>query len=493
MKRENVILWVAAFLLVGIWIGAKFSSSPESSMPSSKLERFFKYLSTEYVDTLDVEALTEEAMDFILSSLDPHSTYITAEDGVEISERMNGGFTGIGVEFTIKKDTLIFVHVMVNSPAADYGIKPGDRVFAINGDTIVGPNLTNSKVTNLIKGPSGTYVDFKIKRGDLLLDASVQRNHIPVKSVYNKGVKQGIGYVRVERFAETTHDEFVAHLQRMEMDTMRALIIDLRDNPGGFLHEAVAMADEFLKEGQNIVTTRYRNGEETTAVAHSGGPFEDLPVHILINENSASASEVFTGALQDHDRATVYGKRSYGKGLVQEDKLLGDGSKVRLTVAYYFTPSGRSIQKPYKEGDIANEGVFLSDTGRVLAAFGGIEPDVELANDSSSYFWSFSFGTLDAFAFEYVEDNRLRFDAASPTRGHLAINPSEDDIAQFLQYGGYGIALEDLSTTDKKELSQLLQAAIARNYFGYDAYRDVLLEYDPVLQQVYSEARGKLQ
>ncbi|CAI8450114.1 MAG: putative CtpA-like serine protease [Cryomorphaceae bacterium] len=494
MKRENVVLWVAAFLLVGVWIGAKFSGQPSTSTQvDSKLVQFFSYLESEYVDSLDIDALAEQAMDYILSDLDPHSTYITADDGAQMSERMNGGFTGIGVEFAIKKDTLVFVHVMTDGPAEEYGIRSGDRVFAIDGDTIVGPSLTNAKVTSLIKGPTGSFVDLSIRRANKQVTASVKRGQIPIQSVFDMGVKNGIGYVRVERFAETTHDEFVSHLKALEKDSMRALVIDLRDNPGGYLHEAVAMADEFLTEGQNIVTTRYRNGEEHTSKAYSGERYEDLPVHILINENSASASEVFTGALQDHDRAVVYGKTSYGKGLVQEDKYLGDGSKVRLTVAYYYTPSGRSIQKPYKEGKPANEGVFLSDSGRVLATAGGIEPDVELANDSASYFWTFSYGTLDAFAFDYVDSHRDHFDTLSVDQGYSSLVPDRGQLESFLEYGGYGIAMEDLSKEDEEALSQLLQAAIARNYFGYDAYKDVLLEYDPVLLALFDQARSMLQ
>ena len=494
MKRENVVLWIATFLLIGIWIGGKFSVAPSGdSSVDNKLSRFFRYLETEYVDSLDVDALSEQAMEMILSELDPHSTYITADDGAAMSERMNGGFTGIGVEFAIKRDTLVFVHVMDNSPAKDYGILSGDRVFAIDGDTIVGASLNNSTVTSLIKGPVGSYVDFKIKRGDLILDASVQRNTIPIESVYAKPVKNGLGYLRIERFAETTHDEFVAELEKLDHQGMRAVIIDLRDNPGGYLHEAVAMAEEFLVEGQNIVTTRYRNGEEHTSVARSGEDYEDLPVHILINENSASASEVFTGALQDHDRAVVYGKRSFGKGLVQEDKLLGDGSKVRLTVAYYFTPSGRSIQKPYKEGEIANEGVFLSDSGRVLASGGGIEPDRVLDNDSTSYFWTFSFGTMDAFAFEYVDQHRVDLTDSTSSRAMLSRLPEDSLLVRFLEYGGYGIELEDLTTEDKRSLAQLLQAALAKNAKGYDAYRSVLLDYDPILNTVYDLAASSLQ
>ena len=201
---------------------------------------------------------------------------------------------------------------------------------------------------------------------------------MPIESVIHLDTENGIGYLKVDRFSETTHDEFLGHLEQLSAQGMNQLIVDLRDNPGGYLHEAVAMADEFLGEGKLIVTTRYRNGSVKNSEAKSGNRFESMPVHIIIDENSASASEVFTGALQDHDRATVYGKTSFGKGLVQEDKLLEDGSKVRLTVAYYYTPSGRSIQKPYKEDEVFNEGVFLSDTGRILYSQGGIEPDVEL-------------------------------------------------------------------------------------------------------------------
>ena len=326
-------------------------------------------------------------MDYILSSLDPHSVYIPAEQGAAMAERMEGGFSGIGVEFAIKKDTLVFINVMRSGPASEAGVQSGDRVFTIDGDTIVGNGLNNEVVTSRIKGKRGTKVQLGLKRKGELQTIEVTRGLVPIESVIHLDTENGIGYLKVDRFSETTHDEFLGHLEQLSSEGMNQLIIDLRDNPGGYLHEAVAMADEFLGEGKLIVTTRYRNGSVKNAEAKSGNRFESMPVHIIIDENSASASEVFTGALQDHDRATVYGKTSFGKGLVQEDKLLEDGSKVRLTVAYYYTPSGRSIQKPYKEDQVFNEGVFLSDTGRILYSQGGIEPDVELQNDSASYFW----------------------------------------------------------------------------------------------------------
>ena len=484
MKRESTIIWVATFLLIGVWIGSKFSPQQASK---DKLGQFFNYLQNEYVEKLDVDSLQAEAMNHILSSLDPHSTYIPVEEGAAMAERMQGGFSGVGVEFAIKKDSLVFVHVMENGPAAAAGVRSGDRVFAINGDTIVGDQLTNTLITSKIKGPRATTIQLDISRKGTLLTLSVQRDLVPISSVMSLPVDDGIGYIRVDRFAETTHDEFVAHLHLLAQEGMKQLIIDLRDNPGGYLHEAVAVADEFLSDNQIIVTTKYRNGTVNVSKAKSGQEFEKLPVSILINENSASASEVFTGALQDHDRATVFGKLSYGKGLVQEDKRLQDGSKVRLTVAYYFTPSGRSIQKPFRENQVVNEGVFLSDSGKVLYSGGGIEPDVSLGEDSVSYFWTFSFGTIDAFAFEYVDSTRVQFENAAFEDFITEYTADDALLDTFLEFGGYGIALDDLSASDTKELRTLMQAAIAKNYWGFDAYRKVLLNGDPVLKELIAQ------
>ncbi|MGB1111916.1 MAG: S41 family peptidase [Schleiferiaceae bacterium] len=487
MKRENVILWVAFFLLFGVWIGSKFGEAPPAG---GKMSQFFDYLKEEYVEELDMDSLQAEAMDHILSSLDPHSTYIPLDEGAAMAERMQGGFSGIGVEFAIKKDTLVFVHVMRPGPADASGILSGDRVYAIDKDTIVGESLTNDIVTSKIKGRRGTSVSLEVIRGKEQLSFEVQRDLVPIESVLHLPVEDGVGYLKIDRFAETTHDEFVAHLDYLSATGMEELIIDLRDNPGGYLHESVAMADEFLGDNKNIVTTKYKDGSTNTSKAKSGNRFEELPVHILINENSASASEVFTGALQDHDRATVYGRTSFGKGLVQEDKVLADGSKVRLTVAYYYTPSGRSIQKPYREGQVVNEGVFISDTGRVLYSQGGIEPDIEIANDSASYFWTFSYGTIDAFGFDYADSRRGNFKDLNFSNFYSDFTITEDILSSFLEFGAYGIELEDLGAFDRKELSILLKAGIARNLWGFDAYRKVLLKDDASIAQIRSRILG---
>lgn len=490
MKRDSVVLWVFGFLIFGVWIGLQFRTDVKQDR--SKLDQFFRYLEYEYVDTLDIDGLMDDAMDHILSSLDPHSAFIPAEDSEYIAQRMQGNFSGIGVEFRIHEDTLVFVSIMRNSPAASYGLLAGDRIITIDGDTVVGPQLTNDEVTSRIKGEEGTYVTFGIMRDGLYLTAAVQRGIIPLESVVSTQMLGSLGYVRMERFAETTHDELLVALDRLDSLNMRGLILDLRGNPGGYLHEAVAIADEFLSEDKSIVITKYGDGKTHTSKATEGQRYEDLPLHIIIDGSSASASEVVTGALQDHDRATVYGTTSFGKGLVQEDKILSDGSKVRLTVAYYYTPSGRSIQKPYEGADLPGqmEGtVFMSDSGKVLLASGGIEPDIYLSADSSnSYYWSMSFGTMDAFAFDQIDAQRSDYELWTFERFVTDFELSDMQLYSFLEYGSYGLTLEDLSSTDMDEIRFLLKAAYAKNIWGFDAYRNVLRTDDVVLKEVVRAA-----
>ena len=494
MKRDSVVLWVFGFLIFGVWIGLQFRTDVKQDR--SKLDQFFRYLEYEYVDTLDIDGLMDDAMDHILGSLDPHSAFIPAEDNEYIAQRMQGNFSGIGVEFRIHEDTLVFVSIMRNSPAASYGLLAGDRIITIDGDTVVGPQLTNDEVTSRIKGEEGTYVTFGIMRDDLYLTAAVQRGIIPLESVVSTQMLGSLGYVRMERFAETTHDELLVALDRLDSLNMRGLILDLRGNPGGYLHEAVAIADEFLSEDKSIVITKYGDGKTHTSKASGGQRYEDLPLHIIIDGSSASASEVVTGALQDHDRATVYGTTSFGKGLVQEDKILSDGSKVRLTVAYYYTPSGRSIQKPYEGADLPGqmEGtVFISDSGKVLLASGGIEPDIYLSADSSnSYYWGMSFGTMDAFAFDQIDAQRSDYELWTFERFVTDFELSDMQLYSFLEYGSYGLTLEDLSSTDMDEIRFLLKAAYAKNIWGFDAYRNVLRTDDVVLKEVVRAASTTL-
>ena len=496
MKPQRIVFWTMAFFIGGIFIGLNFRES-FSYEKGSSMDRFFQYLQDEYVDTLDITALQQEAMDYILSGLDPHSVIIPAEDEQQIAESMQGSFSGVGVEFTIHEDTLVFVHIMEGGPAESYGLMAGDRIYAIDGDTIVGPGISNDKVVKKIKGPVGTYVTFDIIRNGLHITAAVQRDFIPLKSVNGTRMYGPMGYTKIERFAESTTEELESALSELSNQNMRGLIIDLRDNPGGYLHEAVDIADLFLDEGKVIVSTKYKDGRTQIAEAKGGDGYEDLPIHIILNGQSASASEVLSGALQDHDRATIYGSTSFGKGLVQEDKLLPDGSTVRLTVAYYYTPSGRSIQKPYDGADLPGEMeglIFQSDSGKVLRTIGGIEPDVEVVNDTTrSYFWGFSFGTIDDFAFQWVDDHRESIALWEYERYFDMVIVNDGMIYEFLDYGGYGLMLEDLPSDQLSDLELMLKAAIAKNIWGFDAYTAMLLDEDPILKEVIKKSTGTLE
>ena len=496
MKPQRIILWITAFFIAGISIGLNFRS-PVGMLGRSSMDQFFQYLNDEYVDTLDIAELQQNAMDYILNSLDPHSVIIPQDEGQEVAERMQGSFSGVGVEFTIYRDTLVFVHIIKGGPAESFGLKAGDRIYAIDGDTIVGPDLTNDVVVSKIKGPIGTYVNFRIVRDGKFISASVERDLIPLNSVSNTRMYGPVGYTKIDRFAESTTEELKAALSRLSGENMRSLILDLRDNPGGYLHEAIDIADLFLDQGKIIVTTKYKDGRTDIVRAKGGDGFEDLAVHIILNGLSASASEVFSGALQDHDRATIYGTTSFGKGLVQEDKYLPNGDMVRLTVAYYYTPSGRSIQKPYEGTDLTSEMeglVFQSDSGKVLRSIGGIEPDVALSNDTSrTYYWGFSFGTMDDFAFQWVDKHRIEI-AGWEFKSYLDTDLIDDQIIdEFLKYGSYGLVVEDLPADQYSDLTIMLQAMIAKNIWGFDAYNSTLLKEDPLLQEVVRMAIGTLE
>lgn len=494
MKRDHVVLWVGAFLVIGIWLGLQFRQTPKGHL--GKLELFFEYLDKEYVDTLDLDVLVEDAMAHILSELDPHSTYIPFEEGEQMAQRMQGNFQGIGIEFIHHNDSLVVVRTMPGGPSEKAGLHGGDRIYSVDGDTLVG-EIPTQDYTEKIKGPAGSTVDLGIVRAGQLLSISVKRGIIPLESVSLSLMNGSVGYIKLERFAETTHEEVVQAMKLLSAQGMRALILDLRDNPGGYLHEATAIADEFLSEGQLIVETKYRDGQSHKTIAEDGQEFEDLPLHLIINGNSASASEVLTGALQDHNRAIVYGERSYGKGLVQEDKELSDGSKVRLTVAYYYTPNGRTIQQPYEGSrafELQRDGVQNGDSLSLTNEIGGIAPDVYLDHDTShGYFWGFSYGTMDAYAFEKVDHERKALLDLSEASFIAQYSVSDIMLLDFLSYGGYGLEVEDLTQKDRADLRLYLKAIMAKNLWGFESYQKILLEKDQVYQTVQEAAIGTLE
>ena len=363
MKKIKGYIWptlLALAVAIGIFIGGKlhFNDSPEklfsTNSKKDKLNRLIDYIDYEYVDEINTDSIVDVTVNNILGKLDPHSVYIPKSEMEEVSESMKGDFVGIGVSFYKYKDTITVIRTIKNGPSYISGIKPGDRILAANNDTLFGRRIPNDDLVSKLKGKVGTKVDLKVfrKSENKILDITVVRDHVPIKSVdaYYMLTKD-MGYIKINRFAESTFDEFKDALKKLKIRGAGKLVLDLRDNPGGYLGIAEKLADEFLEDDKLILFTKNKKGRIKKVYATGKGDFENKPVYVLINERSASASEIIAGALQDNDIGTIVGRRSFGKGLVQREMDLGDGSAVRLTVSRYYTPTGRSIQKSYKNGN----------------------------------------------------------------------------------------------------------------------------------------------
>ena len=375
-----------------------------------KIGNLLDYINEEYVDTVNLDDLTETAIHDLIQQLDPHSAYIPASDLETVNEPLEGKFDGIGVEFNIIKDTIVVLGVIPGGPSEKLGIRSGDRIVTIEEDTVAGVGFKNKDVIAKLRGERGTIVNvgvFRKGESDSIGLYRIKRDKIPIYSV-DAGIMldNEIGYIRISRFAATTMDEFEGHLESLANDGMKGLILDLRGNSGGYLQAAIALADEFLPNKDLIVYTKRRDGRKNTHYATRAGNWENQPLVVLINEGSASASEIMAGAVQDHDRGQVIGRRSFGKGLVQEQVILPDGAGVRLTVARYYTPVGRCIQRPYDDlaeyemdtyhryetGELYSrdsikvdeDQKFVTEAGKTVYGGGGIIPDVFVALDTST-------------------------------------------------------------------------------------------------------------
>ena len=354
MNKKYWPLVVGIAVAIGIFIGGKLSFTDTSdrlftsNSKKDKLNRLIDYIDYEYVDDVNTDSIVDVTVNRILDNLDPHSTYIPKEDLQQVSENMRGDFVGIGVSFYTYRDTVTVIRPLEGGPSIKAGIQGGDRIVSANGEPIYGKNWTNEAIVNRLKGEKGTKVNLKVYRpGESdLLDFKVKRNDVPIKSVEAAYMLDDeIGYIKINRFAESTYKEFKKGLDHLQDEGATKLVLDLRDNPGGFLGIAERIADEFLENNKLILFTKNKKGKIEKSFATGKGSFEDGEVFVLINENSASASAIIAGALQDNDKGTIVGRRSYGKGLVQREMGLGDGSAVRLTISRYYTPTGRSIQR----------------------------------------------------------------------------------------------------------------------------------------------------
>ena len=438
-------LVIAVCVVVGILIGTFYAKHYGGTKlgiingSSNKLNALLRVIDDQYVDTVNMTDLVEKAMPQILAELDPHSTYIPAQKLEEVNSELEGSFSGIGVQFTIQEDTIHINSVVPGGPSEKVGLMAGDRIVMVNDSLFVGKGLTNEKAMRNLKGPKGTTVKLGIKRASEkeLLDFTITRGDIPqntIDAAYM--INDKFGYVQISKFGRTTHVELLNAIAQLTHKDCQGLIIDLRDNTGGYMEAATRMVNEFLPEGKLIVYTQGRKYPRMQEYANGTGSCQKMPIVVLVNEGSASASEIFAGAIQDNDRGTIVGRRSFGKGLVQQPIDFSDGSAIRLTIARYYTPSGRCIQRPYENGNNSEyemdwinryeHGEFFSKDsikldeaqkyyttlGRPVYGGGGIMPDVFVPQDTtgvSSYLIEVSNkGLILQFSFQYSDRNRSK-------------------------------------------------------------------------------------
>lgn len=521
-KKINIYLplLIAVAIIFGIYLGNHLNSqSPKigfqnlTAPKSNKLSMIVDLISNAYVDSVATDEIIEETIPTLLKNLDPHSTYIPAQDMQGVNEEMQGNFGGIGVQFTIYNDTVQVVDVVSGGPSQKLGIQPGDRIVTVNDSTIAGNGVKNETVLNLLRGEKGTHVNVGIKRKGIndLIAYDITRGDIPIISVdVDYMINDSTGYVKVSRFAEKTYTEFMQAMAEIDAEGAKQVIVDLRGNPGGYLMAVVKMVNEFLEEGDLIVYTEGHSQARKTYTATGVAHWADKRVFVLIDEYSASASEIFTGALQDNDKGIIVGRRSFGKGLVQEQIPFTDGSALRLTVARYYTPSGRCIQKPYDEGndeyyhDLMNRAVHgelevadsiqFSDTlkyetkgGRTVYGGGGIMPDYFVPLDTTGYSDYYSQITQKAlvyhFAFDYTDMHRQELEQLKTPQAIIRHLQKLNVMDQFISYAsekGVKRSAEGLNVSGKIIETQLM-AYIARNAIGDIGFYPIIQQIDKTL------------
>jgi len=515
MNKNNLPIYLSIAVVFGILIGTFFSNGNSSSLigksssSERKIKRLIDYIQSDYVDDVNTDELLDGAIAEMLGKLDPHSVYIPKENLQLVTENMQGNFVGIGVQFRMIGDTITVIEPIKGGPSIEAGIKAGDRILLADKDTLHGKKLQTSQIMKALKGKPNTKVNLQIyrKTNDSIFDITINRGKVNIKSVdVAYMLNDSIGYIKLDRFARNTYIEFKSSLNKLLTKGMTDLVLDLRGNGGGFIDIANDIVDEFLEDEKLIVFTKNNKGDIVESFATDKGDFEHGGLYVLIDENSASASEIVAGALQDNDKGIIIGRRSFGKGLVQQEMDLGDGSAVRLTTARYYTPTGRSIQKPYKkdadseeyshdfEHRLENGELFTKDSiktidslkyttpkGKVVYGGGGIIPDYFVAVDTSAYIPTIFFRPLNDFAFSYVDDNRKKL--ASITVDDFIKNFDKDHSIsnKFLE------EIKDfrLSERTKNQLRSNLRVLIARELFSDEGLYKVDQQDDKMLQKVF--------
>lgn len=532
--KQNAFLPIilSLVLILGVWLGyflnnrirSAGSYSQSQNNTNEKINSLLDYIEYQYVDTINKKDLVEKTVTSLLQSLDPHSAYIPASDFSSVNEPLEGNFDGIGVEFNILKDTIRVINTIEGGPAEKTGLRDGDKLIKIEGKDAAGVGITNKDVFGKLRGPRGSTVNVSIMRAGIkhLLDFKITRDAIPLYSLdAHYMINQTVGYIKISKFAATTYEEYIKAFNDLSKQGMKKMILDLRGNPGGYLNAAVDISDEFLAKGLQIVYTQGKASPKKVFKATERGSFENNGLAILIDEGSASASEIVAGAVQDNDRGIIVGRRSFGKGLVQDQMQLPDGSAIRLTVARYYTPTGRSIQKPYTDdkdqyyneeydrydhGELLNldsikldkKQAFTTPEGKTVYGGGGIMPDIFVPIDTSKtnsvlnkLFYA---GVVNTFAFEYSDNNRAKLKSYGNAKNFVTqfqITPAILD--EFFTY------CEKLKTkidpTAKAKaaiaLKPYLKALIGRDIFDRDAYYPIINENDKCIQKAVDALNEK--
>ena len=531
MNKKNIliIITVVVAVLFGLFFGNlialkanrgnKIKNLTEYfSGSNSKVDEMLSLIDEQYVDTINIDSITDEVMGDLVSKLDPHSVYIPAKDLEAVNSELEGSFSGIGVQFNIQNDTVMIVSVISGGPSEKVGLMAGDRIVKVNDTIFAGKNVvSNEKVMKKLRGPKGTKVKLSVKRHGTkeLLSYAITRGDIPVNSVAVAYIiEPGVGFIGLNNnFGKNTYDEFLHAIAELRAKGAKKYIIDLRENSGGLMDVAIRMINEFLPKGQMIVYSEGKAYPRYEAKADGSGSCISNELVVLIDEFSASASEIFAGAIQDNDRGLIIGRRSFGKGLVQQQIPFSDGSAVRLTVARYYTPSGRSIQKPYVKGDakayeediinrfnhgefdskdsvhVANTLKYRTLKGRTVYGGGGIMPDIFVARDTSKYTpyltKVINYGYIYQFAFQYTDRNRTKLNGFKTWQDMDRYLTAENLLNEFTTFAAAkGVAPNVREIGISKELiSNQIKAYIIRNILGDNGFYPILYKNDEAVKK----------
>ena len=512
-----ISVFTALGVCLGYWIspGTNYTQSNSYKDKIIKLEDVLELINNKYVDSVDVEGIFEQTISTLLHQLDPHSNYISAKDITSVNESIEGDFGGVGMRFFILRDTICITQIIPDSPCMASGVKAGDKIIFIDKEKVAGNGVDNQKVMSLLKGKSGTDVEIKVLRGKKEKHFYITRGTIPIETVVAHYMDGDIGYIKLDQFSIKSAEEFAKAAESLKQKGMKKMILDLRNNGGGVLGSAVQIIDAFLEKGKLIVKTKGVNKEESKYLSTGSQSLLNIPLVVLINESSASASEIVSGAIQDNDRGTIIGRRSFGKGLVQEDSRLRDGSVIRLTVARYYTPTGRCIQRSYENGYdeyrrddkrwergelykvdsslFVDSLKFKTPKGKVVYGGGGIMPDIFVPYDSLKTNFELlrysNSGCIQAFAFDYVSNKRKKWKSINSFKNSFFI--SEKVMKSFIQYSikHYDINYNEVEfKTIKTYVASMIKAEIARQLWIEQGFYQIYNLSD----KVYNKAKQVL-